>query len=214
MEPVQRPAKKFSSAGGNTDFLKDLNKAMGKGLAPGGSPTKRKPAPKAEVLFEDEGDLFSKPAPPKEKAQGAEMGASPLDGFYTPEDPSKLLGMAKGRPRAPGKRLPTRNSRTNNIPTPSEGFGSFYTEIPTPVQNGGVLFNGDLGDDLISLPKSSTGGNRKNISTNAIEDDDLFSDINKTSNQISNSRDDDLFAKPNNNSSRVTPEDNSAVVIF
>ena len=210
VQSVQRPAKKLSGAVGNLDFLKELNRTVGKGLAPGGSPTKRKPAPKTEVLFEDEGDLFSKPAPHKERVQGAEMGASPLDGFYTAEEPSKLLGVAKGRPRAPGKRLPTRNSRTNNIPTPSEDLSNFFTdpsETPTPVQTGDMLFNGDLGNNLFTLPKSGGGGNK-----NAFEEDTLFSGgSDKTSKQVNNSRNDDLFAKPTNMTTRAKPEDNSAI---
>ena len=208
VQSVQRPTKKLSGPAGNIDFLKELNKAVGKGHAPGGSPTKRKPVQKTEVLFEDEGDLFSKPAPPKEGVRGAEVGASPLDGFYTEEEPSKLLGVARGRPRAPGKRLPTRSSRTQNISTPSDDFGSFFTdpsETPTPAQTGDSLFNGDLGDGLFTLPESRTGGDRENIPTNALGDDHLFSDINNTSKQVSSSREDDLFA-------RAKPEDNSAVL--
>ncbi|KAI6652111.1 WASH complex subunit FAM21C isoform X1 [Oopsacas minuta] len=193
-EDMQKPNtnKKLSGALGN-NFLSELNKAVGKGMVPGGSPTKRKPAPQPAVLFEDKGDLFSNPMAPKDRPKGAEMGATPEAGSYSEEEPSKLLGVSKSRPRPPGKRLPSRVTRTKNIPS-SEDFGNFYTDpMDTAIKPEAKLFNGDLGDDLFAFPNSTTEASRRINTTNIPDEDDfsLFGNVSKPTKHIN-----DSFSKP------------------
>ena len=189
-----------SGAEKNKDFLKELNKAMGKGMAPGESVFRKKSAQIAPVSFEQEGDLFSNTGP-KEGSRGAERGPDRMDGFSAPEEPSRLVGVSKSRPKPPGKRLPNRTARATNFPAPTEDFGGFYTEpLDVPIFNANKpqpqLFNGDLEDDLFGIPSSTYVASKSKFPANILaEEDDTFQvgDLHKPSKQRENDIEDVSF---------------------
>ena len=196
---THKPNKLLSGAGKNADFMKELNKAMGKGMAPGESVLKKKPS-QTPSLFQQEGDLFSNTGP-RDRPKGAERGPAPTDGLYTPEEPSKLVGVTKNRPKPPGKRLPNRKARTSNIPHSTEEFGNFYSEpLVGPTFNANKsqrgLFNGSLENDLFALPSSTyvAGKSKFHASIPAGEDDTFqIGDFHEPLKQRENNIEDVLF---------------------
>ena len=189
-----------SGPGKNKDFLKELNKAMGKGMIPGEPALRKKSAQAAPVLFDQTGDI-SPSSRPKDIPNGAERGAARMDALYTPEEPSKLVGVTKNRPKPPGKRPPNRTARISNIPSSTEEFGNFYAEpLAAPTPNASrqytQLFNGGLedGGDLFALPSSTRLAGRSKLQTNILaEEDNQFGNFSQFPKQGENNIEDILF---------------------
>ena len=216
-EGAERSAEPKVSVGKSKDFLKDLNKMMGKGFVPGG------PMPKKKETsgFEDEGELFSNTTPKgaEKWPMGAERGASRMVGYEAPEEPSKLVGFTRNRPRGPTKRPPTRGARKKTIQPQSEEFGDFFTEPnESPNLDTGILFNGAIEDNLFAASTVSSHRVKFPASTKSDIETDIFTsgNPNKLRDSTENNVEEELFPANSQvpikyHSSTVKPEADTKV---
>ena len=154
---------------------------MGKGFVPGEPMLKKK----STTAFEDEGDLFSNTAPmgaergpmgAERGPMGAERGASRIDGYGATEEPSKLVGVTRSRPRGPAKRPQSRDARKKTIQPTPEDFGGFFTEPnDTPNLEPVRLFNGALEGDLFGTSSGISHQLKFPASTKPVIETDIFS---------------------------------------